>query len=814
MKNRRACLLTVLLFAAWLPAQAPAPGNHQTTLRIRARVLDAEGQPLAAAGLVIGPTDAVTTTAALTRPHARSAKDGTLVHELSLTTEELAPFTMLIAAPGKVAVLCPYPVSKWRYLSRATGEVDLGDIRLPNGHNLSGRVRDAAGAPIAGARICAVDCLATYSWLEPSYGSQAITDERGVFVLPGVFAEAMVVDVTAAGFFDRHFPWTNLATPLDVQLEPSGFVEGKVVAADGKPLACSVMLTSEFLGAQRQFVPAPSGSFRLSLGKPGRFRVTAYLGSQHAVAESSLLHGPATGIELRSEPDDSQSFVVRAVDATRGEPIAAIQAAVFWFPGDLDTTLESILLGQVQPAASDGKVRLSSAPAAARQGVVCVLAPGHAPFFQAHVEHQPGEPFVARLVPESRVAGRVVDAATGKPLSGVTVTCEREVRKATGRTFAAPPSAQTGADGAFSIGGLGAGKYVVVARRTAGTSRRRKVVELESASEHRDLTLELPIGATVTGKVTGLDAGGGWQLLLGADDPNQDGKYVTGGSLLDAWNRDGAVPIVDGACRFEQRAHGTEPLFLVVPMPPRHGAALRIPVTKVTIGSDEVAFEVDLTAHRPGSIEGKLSVTGAEIPFGRLAVVATPRLQGDPQNGDHAEQIRSRHWSLADGDGRYAIPVAPGSHSLEVVDVATGVVLLSPGEPIQVPAAKRIQHDLAVVVAALRVRLPDGPARPLPAQRVRVLLGDEQRYSGKITLFGGGTWGSPGIDLIGVDRDAPLFVPPGTVRLQVHGGATRIARGSVTFGGDTAEPQAFEAAAGKLETVTLELPAPTPLEEK
>jgi hypothetical protein len=817
MKNRSCCLLAVLLFGTMLPAQETAPGNRQPSLRIRARVLDADGQPLAGAGLVSGSAEAVTTSAALTHPDARCTKEGTLVHELPLPADELSPTVLLIAAPGKVAFRLPNLSQRLRGRGTNPEELDLGEIRLPNGHSQSGRVRNAGGMPIAGARICAVDCLATYPWLTPAYGSQAITDERGVFVLPGVFADAMVVDVQAAGYYDRHFPWAHLGTPLDVRLEASGFVEGTVLAADGEPLACSVAISSEYLGVQQHFMPTQLGRFRLPVGKPGRFKVTAYLDGWQAVADSSLLHGPATGIELRCDADDAQSFVVRAVDAATEAPVAAIRASVFWADADLDASLESTLQRLTWPSGRDGKVRLPPASAASEKGIVCVLAAGHAPFYQPKVAHQPGKPFVARLVRESRVEGRIVDAATGRPMAGVQVTCEREERRkgAPGTASAAPPSTRTAADGSFVIGGLAAGDYVVVARRPTGTARVKKKVVLPAEIVERDLTLELPVGVAVTGKVSGLDAARGWQLQLSVANNDRDASpFETGADLLEAWNQAGAVAIGDGTYRFEHRAPGTEQLFLVVPQPPRHGAALRIPVGKVTIDSTDVAFDLDLTAHRPGSIAGKLAVTGVEIPFGRLAVVATRLVGGDPTMVTHAEQLRRRHWALAADDGSYTIPVAPGSYSIEVVDVATGVVLLPTDETIEVVAGKRVTRDLAIPLATLRIRFEHEPAGPLPAQRLSVSIGKELHYSDHVTLFGGGTWGSPGVDLIGVDRDAPLFVPPGTVRLQVQGGVTRINRGSVTFGGDVPQQQAFEAAAGKEETVTLKLPAPKPLEEK
>lgn len=802
-------LLPTLLLPTLLAAQGPG-GEHQ--LRIRACVRDEAGRPLGGAGLVLGAGSEVTTAAALKSPRARSGDDGAVEYTTTLPPAG-DPFfpTALIAAPGRVALQSPIRI--WPSRAPAADPVvfDLGDVRLPKGHTLTGRVRDGAGQPVAGARVRAHDGLTTYAWAETTYGSRAVTDERGVFVLPGVFASAMAVAVEADGFYTRRFAWVDLGSPLDVQLAPSGFVEGTVLREDGSPFAGTATLSYEFIGVEQEPVPIEAGRFRVAVRQPCRFKVTAMSRDRSAIAESALLHGPAEGIEIRCSYDPARTFVVRAVDATTGEAIPTLRAAALWFGGDLGPDMEAWLDWSLRPSDDGGRVRMHVPRDQQEQGVVFVVAEGRAPFRQDHVQRKPGEDFVARLAAESRIEGKVVDAATGAPVAGVEVTCARW------REDADPdqrPTARvrSAADGSFAFGGLGAGPHDVVARRANGTANAAQRVPLQAAAAKQDLVLELPTGVNVVGRIEGAEVGPDWRMALGeAGAPPPEDRFLFGVDAV-GLRAGSSVPIVDGAFRFERRAAGTEQLWLVAPVAPRHGAPLRIPVQAVAIGAQDVELRIDLTPHRPASIAGTVTVAGVEVPRGRLAVIAVQQADDNGAWVDYDEQRRRRRWSLVAPDGSYSIPVVPGKHALEIVDVATGVVLLAESEAFDVAPGGTHRRELRVEVAAARIEFGKTPPGPLPVQRVNVLIADAEPWSGSITLFGGGQFGRAGFDLVGTDVGAPFFVPPGPVRLQLQRGATQIEYGGVTFGGDDGPGEAFDAVAGEVHTVALPLPEPSPIE--
>src|SRR5262245_7911632 len=260
-------VLLGLSLTTLLGAQEASTPPKASPLHVRATVCNAAGQPLGDAGIVIGPADVITTTEALSRPQAKSAGNGTLELEVPVAPRDVYTATaLLIAAPGKVAFCVPnLPVLIHRGAVHDECVLDLGEIRLPDGFTLSGRVRGPDGKPIRGARIRAVDSLTTYPWFSPCYGSQATTAESGVFLLRGVFANAMTVTVAADGYYSRTLPAMDLAAPFDVQLEASGFVEGMVLDEAGKPFDALVVATHEFMDAECPPVRSRQGKFRLGV---------------------------------------------------------------------------------------------------------------------------------------------------------------------------------------------------------------------------------------------------------------------------------------------------------------------------------------------------------------------------------------------------------------------------------------------------------------------------------------------------------------------------------------------------------------------
>jgi len=178
-----------------------------------------------------------------------------------------------------------------------------------------------------------------------------------------------------------------------------------------------------------------------------------------------------------------------------------------------------------------------------------------------------------------------------------------------------------------------------------------------------------------------------------------------------------------------------------------------------------------------------------------------------------AERIRSRHWNLADDGGRFAIPAAPGSYRLEVVDVATGVMLGRSQENGEVRSGRPLTMDLRIEVVEMTIELETERAQH-GVERLEIRAGDEvgNRWQWDATLFGGGQHGNPGVDLRGVERRARCYVLPGSVEVGASA-VSRLARGSIHWGGP-AQTETFAVELGKPVTVTMKLPPPNDLDGK
>ncbi len=799
--------LAFLVCTSLLSAQDTEAVAGAVQVTLRARICDADGQPLKDGCLVVGRDDEVTTAGALANPDARCGEDGVIELVTTVVPSRWTRLSvMLLTAPGKVAVRYRNPFIGRSRTAKPDAVVDLGEIRLPDGHTMIGRVRQQDGTPIVGARILALDGLAPYPWLAATYGSQAHTDERGVFRMPGVFGSAMTIDVASDGFYDKRFASVDLGTPLDFRLQTSGFVEGVVLDEDGAPVDGMVSVAAEFIRMMRGTAKVENGRFRVSVANRCRFKLTAYGRTPGVTADSELLDGPTSGVTIRISERLQDGFLVRAIDAASGKRLSGIRASALWFPIDLDDATKVSLVAGAQVANRDGVVALSPPEEDGSQvGVLYVAAEGYAPFFAEKVTGKAGGEFVAKMVPGASVRGVVLDAATGKPAAAMTVTCtlyqRRQARRAALRRLVAP--VVTGADGAFSFPVLSDGTYELVARRAVGTVTASKRIAVSAAKALEPVELTVPVGATVSGTIVAAPAGA--KLVMAGEDASAaDNPLTSGASVLAACNFEGAQPIVAGKFRFPHRAAAAENLFLLVPQPPRQGGALLIELAHLHIGEQDEVLTVDCAQHLPGAVSGTVEIHGADVPGGRLVVVATEQKNDRGRWVPHDQQAARRRWCLLGTDGRYAIPLGRGSYTVEVVDSATGVSLLKPGEPFAVLARRTVTRDLKVTAVQVHARFSVENGR-LPANRVELVCNGGPGLNGSMTMFGGGQHGSRGFDIPGVDEVVSFYVPPGTVQLEVEPGAYKIENGGISFGGEPLVTHEFEATLGKVHEVVVPL---------
>lgn len=362
--------------------------------------------------------------------------------------------------PGE-ALLVVHPEGRVRTpieAAASTGRsVDVGDVVVPRGEVVAGRVVDAAGAPVAGAEVLVTDRELTggavfdvgYRYEE---GDDAIhdeletvregkrwlpvsTDSEGRFVLRGLDEPNLTVYVDADRFEPTRVREVAAGRrDLVVPLVREALLVVRVVDGDGEPLEDAEVAAQRLSGIGR--------------GGVGNVALDVVFG------------------------DDAVERL--------GEPVG----------------VGAVVVARVGPVGT----RLSvSAPGKAAQQVD---APGVVPPAR--------ETFTVTLDDESVIRGRVVDVA------GVPVEAADVLLAPPGHLRAAGVAGCTDADGRFEVGNLGALEVDVLAHADGYAESPSVRVALAANETHDDVELVLPRPATLRGVATAADGEprGGLHVVL------------------------------------------------------------------------------------------------------------------------------------------------------------------------------------------------------------------------------------------------------------------------------------------------------------
>ncbi len=447
---------------AWvsLPAVAEIDLRLPPLARVRGRVLDdGTGQPVAGAVVV-----------AWLLP-----EEGARIAFARIETDGEGRFLLEGIPAGRLGNLnvraagyLPYPDGRGYSVERKVIRVSEGttveqEVRLLRGATLSGRVTDAAGAPVEGALVQA--------WQTAGQPGQGRADAKGRYRIDGLPPGAAVVLPHADGMYlpgsparpvealaAGEAPVSQVAmlvageeAVLDLVLAPGVSVEGRVVDGDGRPVEGAGVWVWPGGG-----VPVPSatdGSFR-AVAAPGAGRVVEATAPGGRRGRSDKIVVPATGslrdVEVILEAGGAVAGRVRRADggSLRGARLRVVPRAPEpsnpWAWGGHVAAAPAATVGDDGSFAAEG---LAPGPCtlAAWDGdcpevvvTLGLLAPG---------EHREGIEVV--LAPGAALAGRVQDGA-GRAVAGaqVSVQTEESARRGIGVSVIA---AVTDGSGAFRV---------------------------------------------------------------------------------------------------------------------------------------------------------------------------------------------------------------------------------------------------------------------------------------------------------------------------------------------------------------------------
>jgi protocatechuate 3,4-dioxygenase beta subunit len=385
---------------------------------------------------------------------------------------------------------------EWRWFEggpRSDGMAIAVTIELQPGAPIQGVVVDTQGGrPVGGAEVV-------------SQAGSAWTDEAGRFRLPpSSRSRELGLTVAHPGFAlaVRVLQPSELAAPeVRLVLEPGVDAVGLVVDGEGRPVAGAWAWLSPFEGR----APTPQTRFwkrwTARSDAEGVFRIARLAAGTYSVLIQREGYAPAAvpGVEVASgtgvaevgtivlSPGQALSGLVHGPGRT---PIAGARVIVFGGSG--------LPIHEETTTGADGRFELLDLPPGALPHWQIGppdgwLAPRALPPVALPLER----PVEVELEPALAVTGRVED------VSGMPV--EDAVVRARGAGGLGGPSARARTDGTFSIDGLAAGVYELVAEASGFQPATRRGVEVAPATEPEPILLVLEPGAALAGRVLDRD---------------------------------------------------------------------------------------------------------------------------------------------------------------------------------------------------------------------------------------------------------------------------------------------------------------------
>ncbi len=384
------------------------------------------------------------------------------------------------------------------------------DAALIGGGTITGTITDASThLPVAGVSVSA------YAPGD-QYGTGTTTDANGRYTISGLHAGSFYVTAYGFNYAQTTYPSMVSVTVgqttsgIDIAIQPAGTIRGVLRDASG-PVANVYVTAYNSAGNQSYSVPTdPSGAYSFSL-PPGTYRIgfatfgsSAYLPS-YWHDKSTLASADPISVVVGQTVDNVDATLkpggtIRGRVTGSGGGLAGISVTVYDGTGSYFASAST---------ASDGSYSVGGLRTGSYRVSFGATAGYQSEWYSGKDSLVNATPVAvtegatttgidAALKPGGGIAGTVTDAVSHTPLSGMSVTAYT-----TAGSFLA--SATSEANGAYSLGGLGAGSYVVA----FGSGSAYVLQYYNGAAAFANAT---PVTVTASGVTSGIDAA----LVLGA----------------------------------------------------------------------------------------------------------------------------------------------------------------------------------------------------------------------------------------------------------------------------------------------------------
>lgn len=513
------------------PIQVPYDGEYTLTINaagteVKGKVIDAETEEPVAGATVFG-----------------GGGDPDSSFSIFTTTSDAAgAFTLTIPAGRGGGMFVRAPAYAAQTVDFGGGgpssEITVALLRLAS---LGGRVTaKAGGEPVAGVTVFAMG--SSGRGMMPTPGT-AVTDADGRFSLEGIDPGSVKVWALGGGFVSvglsggsaflgaTNTPYTAELEPgqagtLDLEAEPAGRVEGRVLTEDGSPIPGAVVqatggntmppqLAVAFLGMGQSWgtaVTDADGAFVIDVLIPGsKYKVTAKA-PDHPTATSSefiAAGGKTEDVEIRMKAP--RWLEVTVVDAETGKPVPGAGILAVSSSGGREVMMEMLGGGAMWSTNAEGTTRIGPLPEGALR--MQVTASGYIDHDDTRIEAGQVAPVTVELKKGLVIAGTVV-LPDGVPVQSLRITVRRS--GASGGWFQKRAGVQP--DGRWRVDSIEeADTYKVEARGVWKDRVFTAELDVEAGTEDVEIVLREDMQAK--------------QELLTVTVLDQDGKLVPAGRV-------------------------------------------------------------------------------------------------------------------------------------------------------------------------------------------------------------------------------------------------------------------------------------------
>jgi protocatechuate 3,4-dioxygenase beta subunit len=495
-------------------------------------------------------------------------------------------------------------------LTGGTAKTGLSVV-LRRGLEMAGTVRDGQGHPVVGAELRlrpapsegrAGGRFAFGSGPGPGDDHfEATSGADGRFRIAGLEAGAYALEAHRDGLADAHIDVVRIdpeaVTPVvDVWMLPGAAVRGAVRRPDGSGARGFIVLAQAGgsrgfpfgPGARRPEATSDDGLFSIEGLQAGETYTLTVLGGGGLPQEHPGILAPAEGVDIAV--GGTGQIAGHVVDAQTRKPILGFHATYEGergaggfgrgpggrggFGGRIPPADDGGDDEDTPPPATDGSFLVKDVPPGS--WTVVVEADGYETARVSHIEVKEGEttPDVDFRIDRGLVlSGRAVEAGTGQPIPGVSITAVRAAGGGPGGFGQA--AAVTDADGRFDVAGLALGTYRVQARHPDYADASQLVdVQQQNAAVEIQLSgggtlaglVVSPSGVPVPGASVAVRAGGGGRFGGGGSpstlsdesgafhvDRLAPGVYQVSASLGGASSAPQEVPLLAGQSRSDVR---------------------------------------------------------------------------------------------------------------------------------------------------------------------------------------------------------------------------------------------------------------------